>query len=218
MTAMTDAPADPATEAALDNFLDAALDLAAERGWRAVTAGEVAARAGVEAAVLGGCGPFRARLLARLGDRVDRAMAASLDADARDPGLPVRDRLFEALMARLDVLGRNRDGMLALLRGVPLDPPTALAAIPLLGRSMARVLEAIGESPRPPFGPLKVKGLSWVWLATLRAWAGDDSADLAVTMKALDSALARAEEAANSLLPEGRRKAGTARSGAAAAS
>ncbi len=194
----------------LEAFLDAALEMAAERGWLAVSAGEVASRSGVPASVLGGGGPFRPRLLKRLIERVDAGMRGGLDDDARDPALPVRDRLFEALMARLDVLNERRDGMRAVLRGVPLDPPSALAAIPLLGRSMARVLAAVGESTLPPFGPLKVKGLSWVWLATLRAWMGDDSQDMAVTMKTLDSALARAEEAANSLLPGARRRAGPA--------
>jgi len=207
MPRMTDTAPQPSAGAELDAFLDAALDLAAERGWRSLSAGEVTARSGVGAAVLGGGGPFRPRLLARLIDRIDTAMVAGLDDDARDPDLPVRDRLFEALMARLDVLSGHRNGMVAALRGVPLDPPSALVAIPLLGRSMARVLTAIGESARPPFGPLKVKGLSWVWLATLRAWVGDDSPDMAVTMKTLDSALARAEEAANSVLPGARRRA-----------
>jgi len=205
MTAMTDI-ASGAAQATLDAFLDAALDLAAERGWLSLTAGEVTARSGAAASVLGGFGPFRPRLLARLIERIDAGMRDGLDDDARDPALPVRDRLFEALMARLDVLSARRDGMLAVLRGVPLDPPSALAALPLLGRSMARTLEAVGESPLPPCGPLKVKGLSLVWLATLRAWLSDDSPDMAVTMKALDSALARAEEAANSFLPGARRR------------
>lgn len=201
MTAMTDE-----SDTSLDGFLDAALDLAAENGWRTLTAGDVASRAGVGASVLGGFGPFRARLLARLVERVDDGMRAGLDEDATDPTLPVRDRLFEALMARLDVLAQHRDGMLAILRGVPLDPPSALAALTLLARSMARTLEAVGESPLPPCGPVKVKGLAVVWLATLRAWTRDDSPDMAVTMKALDSALARAEEAANSFIPGARRQ------------
>lgn len=202
MLSMSDAP----SPVLLDTFLDAALDLAAEHGWRALTAGAVTERCGMQASVLGGCGPFRPRLLARLVERVDQGMRAGLDDDAHDPVLPVRDRLFEALMARIDALSRQRDGMRAVLRGVPLDPPSALAALPLLGRSMARTLQAVGESPLPPTGPLKVKGLALVWLATLRAWLRDDSPDLAVTMKALDSALARAEEAANSFLPGARRR------------
>lgn len=205
MSSMTDI-ASGAIAAPLDAFLDAALDLAAERGWRAITAAEVEQRCGQRAGVLGGFGPFRPRLLARLIERVDLAMRDGLDGEAREPTLPVRDRLFEALMARIDALSRHRDGNRAVLRGVPLDPPSALASLPLLGRSMARTLEAVGESPLPPFGPLKVKGLSLVWLATLRAWLRDDSPDLAVTMKALDSALARAEEAANSFLPGARRR------------
>ena len=203
---MTDI-ASGATAAPLDAFLDAALDLAAERGWRSLTAAEVTARSGVEARVLGGVGPFRARLLGRLMERVDQGMRDGLDEDARDPGLPVRDRLFEALMARLDTLARHREGMVAVLRGVPFDPLTAPAALALLGRSMAHTLQAVGESPWPPIGPLKVKGLSLVWLSTLRAWIGDDSPDMAASMKALDSALARAEEAANSVLPGARRQA-----------
>ncbi|EDP64807.1 hypothetical protein BAL199_05084 [alpha proteobacterium BAL199] len=200
---MTDDP----DHSARDPILDAALELAAEHGWRSVTATGLASRTDGDLKALGGCGPFRARLLGALADRTDRTMRDGLDDDARDTSLPVRDRLFEALMARLDALSEHRAGTLAILRGVPFDPPSALAAIPLLGRSMARTLQAVGESPLPPFGPLKVKGLSWVWLATLRVWAKDDSADMAVTMKALDTALARAEEAANSFLPGGRRRA-----------
>jgi hypothetical protein len=43
---------------------------------------------------------------------------------------------------------------------------------------------------------LRRKGLLGVWLWTLRAWERDDSADLAATMAALDTALARAGRAA----------------------
>jgi hypothetical protein len=39
--------------------------------------------------------------------------------------------------------------------------------------------------------------LAIVWLATLRVWASDDSADMAVTMKALDANLTRADELVN---------------------
>jgi hypothetical protein len=42
-------------------------------------------------------------------------------------------------------------------------------------------------------------GLTGVWLATIRAWARDDSPDMGATMAALDSALDRAERIARPL-------------------
>jgi hypothetical protein len=59
---------------------------------------------------------------------------------------------------------------------------------------MAWMLEGAGLSSTGLHGMLRTKGLTAVWLYTLRAWERDDSADLAGTMAALDRALARAEE------------------------
>jgi len=141
-------------------------------------------------------------VLDRLANRVDTAMEAGLDEDATDPDIPVRDRLFEAMMLRFDALNRHRDGVRAVLRDLPRNPVSAIGALPVLGRSMARTLNAVGESTAPLFGPLRVKGLAVVWLATLRVWMTDDSPDMSATMKALDENLNRAEELANSLLPQ----------------
>ena len=91
MSAMTDAPR-PDDPAALHAILDAALAVAAERGWRAVTPAEVSARLDGDLKPLGGIGPFRARLLAatpRVRLPVLQAAAVELDAlvgSARDPG------------------------------------------------------------------------------------------------------------------------------------
>lgn len=184
-----------------DALLDAALELAAENGWTTVTIVGATERAGIDAQAARRIARGRAELLVRLADRIDAEMLEALDEDARDPDIPMRDRLFDILMTRLDVLAAQRDGIRAMLRGLPRDPLAALGAAPVLGRSMARILDAAGQSSRPPFGPLKVKGLALVWLATLRVWLDDDSEDMAATMKALDYNLARAEELANSFLP-----------------
>lgn len=194
----------------VDPLLDAALALAAERGWPAVTLDDAASASGLDGAAARRAVGCKAGLLRRILERTDAAMLAALDEDAGDPAIPVRDRLFDVLMTRFDVLTPHREGFVAILRGLPRSPASALTCLPALGRSMGRVLEAVGQSPRPPLGPLKVKGLAVVWLATLRVWMTDESEDLAATMKALDSNLARAEEMANSLLPGGR-EAATAR-------
>jgi hypothetical protein len=68
-----------------------------------------------------------------------------------------------------------------------------------LPRSMAWMLEAAEIDPRGLAGLARVKGTVAIWLATIRAWAGDGSADLGPTMAALDRALDRAEQVARSL-------------------
>ncbi len=109
---------------------------------------------------------------------------------------PVRDQLFSLLMRRIDVLAAHRAGVLALLRAAPADPALALWLGCATRRSMRWMLEAAGVSTRGLRGELRVKGLVAVWLWTLRAWRADESADLAHTMAALDSALGRAERMA----------------------
>lgn len=199
MTDASDKTGDTVTAA--DLMAGAALEIAADEGWRAVTVSAAAERAGINAMTARRVVRCKAGLLAAIAGRVDAEMRAALDDDATDPSIPVRDRLFEALMARLDVLAADRAAYLSILDDLPRDPASALAGLPSLGRSMARTLEAVGERSWPPFGPLKVKGLALVWLATLRTWRGDDSPDMAVTMKALDGYLARAEEMANTFIP-----------------
>ena len=193
---------------AADLLAEAALAIAAESGWGAVAVPAAAEHAGLDQETARRVARCKAGLLGAIADRLDRSMADALDQDATDPAIPVRDRLFEALMARLDGLQEDRSGFQAVVDGLPRDPTTALAAAPSLARSMARTLAAVGEQTGFPFGPLKVKGLALVWLATLRVWRTDESEDMAATMKALDGYLARAEEMANSFLSSGADRSG----------
>ncbi len=146
--------------------------------------------------------PRKAMVLIRFGRLAD----AGALAGAPEEGT-VRDRLFEMLMRRIDVLQAHRPGVIALLRHLPFDPPLAA----LLGcanlASMGWLLEAAGVSARGPLGRLRAKGLVGVWLWATRAWMRDESQDLSMTMAALDNALARAERAAG-FLPDGTRRAG----------
>ncbi len=143
--------------------------------------------------------PTRGAVLIRFGRLADAAALAGAPEEGA-----VRDRLFEMMMRRLDVLQAHRAGVIALLRHLPLAPPLAA----LLGcaslTSMGWLLEAAGVSARGPLGRLRAKGLLGVWLWTVRAWMGDESRDLSATMAALDTALARAERASR-WVPDGSR-------------
>ena len=165
--------------------------LAAEQGWRSVSIAAAARAADLPLARARARFPGRAALLLRFGRLADQAALA----DATSEG-PARDRLFDLLMRRIDALQGHRAGVLALLRALPGEPPTALLLALATRRSMRWMLEAADIPARGARGELRVKGLLAVWLWTLRAWRADETEDLSTTMAALDAALRRAESAA----------------------
>ena len=177
----------------------AALSLAGERGWAGLSTRDVAEAAAVPHEELRRIFPCKASLLAGLARHVEaQATAEPVTFDEADT---TRDRLFELLMRRLDVLEEHRAGATAILRDLPRDPVTALAALPQVMPLFGRILDEAGVSGSGPLGMLRGKGLAAIWLATLSVWAEDDSPDYARTMAALDRNLRRAEPAARLLDP-----------------
>ncbi len=183
-------------------LIASAFVLIADHGWSRLSIAEAARRADLPLDRARARFPGRAMVLARFGRLADQAALAG----APNEGVP-RDRLFDMLMRRIDVLQSHRAGVLALLRGLPAKPLLALMLSVASVRSMGWMLQGAGISATGPLGRLRAKGLLGVWLWTLRAWRGDESVDLATAMAALDTALARAERAAGWLPGGGERKA-----------
>jgi ubiquinone biosynthesis protein COQ9 len=170
-------------------LVGAALKLAAEKGWRAVSPAAAARRAGLDLTRARQRFPGTAAILLRLGAMADQTAVESATLDG-----PVRDRLFDMLMRRIDVFQMHRAGVLALLRALPRDPCLALLLGAATRGSMRWLLQAAGFGTAGPRGEIRIKGMVAIWLWTLRAWQKDESADLSRTMAALDNALRRAEE------------------------
>lgn len=177
-----------------DAIIDAALAIAAEAGWTGVTMAAVADRAGVALGDALLFAPTRAHLLVKFLDRLDAANLSGLTVS--DEG-SARDRLFEVLMRRFDLLNQKRDAVHAVMTGVTRDPPSAAMLACRVGRSAAALLGAAGLSAEGLIGFARVQGLKAVMACALKAWMNDDSADLSKTMAALDKALARAERLAS---------------------
>lgn len=179
-------------DAAFDRALiAAAFQLAAETGWRSVSVAAAARAAGLPLARARERLPTRAAILLRFGRQADQSALIEVPSD----GSP-RDRLFDLLMRRIDALQSHRAGVLALLRALPAEPPTALLLTLATRRSMRWMLGAAGIPTTGVNGELRVKGLLAVWLWTVRAWRSDETEDLSATMAVLDTALQRAERAA----------------------
>ena len=177
------------------SILSAAMEEAAAVGWAHLSFEAVATRAGMKLGDVLAHVPTQAHLLARVADHVDRT--ALLGVSGVDHTQSVKDRLFDLLMRRFDVLQRHRAGILALMAGVARDPGEGLMLLGRLSRSMAVTLTAAGVSPHGLKGMAHVTGLKAVYLAGLRTWQKDESSDMAKTMAALDKALGYAERAAN---------------------
>ena len=100
----------PRTEV-LDRAADALLTLAEERLWSEITLRDIAVAAGVGFAELYARVPGKAALLERLGARFDRA---ALDTAELEPAPDAHDRLFEAVMARLEAMEPHRAALIAI--------------------------------------------------------------------------------------------------------
>lgn len=188
-----------------DRILDAALKLAARRGWRRTGLADIAAEAGI------GLDRLRAKFASKpaiVNGLIRRTDERALKLGVAE-GSSARDRLFDVLMRRFDALAPDRAGIAAILRDLCRDPATALCHAPRLMVSMAWMLEAAGLESSGPFGLLRAKGLAAVYLWALRAWLDDDSRDLAKTMAALDRGLRQAEALAG-LFNKGRDRAAQA--------
>lgn len=169
--------------------IDAALALAADRSWHDLALADIAAAAEVGLVELYRSFRSKPAILGAFARRID---AATIDLPA-EPDVAARDRLFEVLMHRFDVLAPYKPGLKGLGRDARRGRLDGLALACHLPRSLAWMLEAAGISSSGLKGKARIKLLGLAYLATLRVWLRDDSPDLAKTMAALDTALKRVE-------------------------
>ncbi len=174
----------------------ALLTVAGRDGWAAATMTAVAEEAGCTLAALRARFSCREAVLLRFGTIIDVTVATG-----ETTGETPRERLFDVLMRRFDVLQPHRAGVLAVARAAPSDPCLLASGAPAAVRSMAWMLELAGLSATGIAGQLRAKALLALWIAAFRAWAKDDSADMSATMAALDRLLDRAEGLARTLEP-----------------
>jgi ubiquinone biosynthesis protein COQ9 len=161
------------------------------RGWRGTSVVEAARDAGLDLARVRTRFPAKLTVLIRFGTMADQAALS----DAVTTGA-VKDRLFDMIMRRFDVLQAHRAGILSVLDAAALDPALGLFLGRLSSRSMAWLLEGAGLSAAGLRGVLRAQGLLAVWLWSVRTWREDETADLSATMTALDKALDQAGQLA----------------------
>lgn len=177
------------------HLIETALALAAERGWRDLALAEIAEVAKVPLIKAYQTYPSKQAILQAFSRRLDAEVLAdeSLVREWDEGETSARDRLFDVMMRRYDALRPYRTALGNILLDQAYDPLSAACGAVQLLRSMAAMLEAARISSSGVAGALRAKGLMAIYLATLRVWLRDDSADMAKTMATLDGYLRRVE-------------------------
>ncbi len=196
-SARTSAPGSTAPAGDRDKIIAAFLALLAEKRIEQIGLAELAEAAGVSLAQLRTEFASTLSILAAHIKAIDRAVLAEDFSDMDEE--PPRERLFDVLMRRLEVLSPHREAVRSLLRSASRNPPLAMALNGLAVRSQQWMLTAAGITASGPRGMMRAQGLALLFGSVLRTWVGDDDPGLARTMAALDRALARGQRFAGLL-------------------
>jgi AcrR family transcriptional regulator len=186
--------APPQDKSDREKIIAAFMELLAERRFEELDFPAVAARAGLS---LARCRAEFNSLTAVLAAQIRETDRAVLDgageADAADEMAdePPRERLFDVLMRRLEVMAPHKMAVRSLSRSARRNPPLALALNGFTVRSQAWMLNAAGISTAGLKGAIRAQGMACLYADLLRTWIDDDDPGLARTMAALDRGLAR---------------------------
>jgi AcrR family transcriptional regulator len=174
-----------------EKIIAAFLTLLAEKPIEQIGFAEIGEASGVSLTQLRNEFPSTLAILAAHIKSVDRAVLSEDFTDVEEE--PARERLFDVLMRRLEILKPHREAARSLMRSARRNPPLALALNSLAVRSQQWMLTAAGIGASGPRGMIRAQGLAALFGGVLRAWIHDDDPGLARTMAALDRALARGQ-------------------------
>jgi AcrR family transcriptional regulator len=174
-----------------DAVVDAFMTLMAGKRFEDIGFAEIARHAGISLSELRAKYASKIEMLAAHMREVDRAVLDGIDTAMADE--PPRERLFDVLMRRLDLLARDKPAIESLRRSAMLNPGLTFALNGLTVRSMQWMLTAADISASGPKGMMRAQGLALMFASVIRTWLQDDDTGQARTLAALDRALSSGE-------------------------
>jgi AcrR family transcriptional regulator len=151
------------------------LDIAGDRPWRHITLRDIAEHAGLPLVRLYQQAASKQRLLAEISARYDLRAMETAESSSAD----VHDRLFEAVMARVEVMEEARPALTAMANDLP-----ALALAPHFPPTARAILEAAGVEATGP----RLAAMTALWARVVQVWRDDEGA-LNRTMAEIDQRL-----------------------------
>lgn len=171
-----------------NKLIQSSLDLAGDMSWADVSMHDIARHAGVEFEDAIALCPDKDTLFMAYGRQVDLKVAEAFDGETWD-GMNDKDRLFDVLMERFDVLNENRAGVISIINAITLDPKQMICLSPMVCQSMEHMMSVAGVDNDGWKGAVKLTALSGIYLKSLRDWVKDDTTDMSMTMASVDKGL-----------------------------
>jgi AcrR family transcriptional regulator len=180
-----------------ERILEAFMALLAEQPIERIGLADIAARASVSLSDLRGEFASPLAIFGAHVKELDRKVLAEIDPDMseEDP----RERLFDVLMRRLELLDPHKEAVRSLVHSARLNPGLALALNGLAVQSQQWMLTAAGIGASGPKGMVRAQGLAVLFANVLRTWVDDTEEGRARTLAALDRELARGQRFAGLL-------------------
>ncbi len=185
--------ATPDTPANRAKAIAAFMSLLGERSFEQIGLAEVAGRAGLKLSQLRTEFGSTLAIYAAYVRDIDRIVLEG-DTDQKDDTgeEPVREKLFDILMRRVEALSPYKDGIRSLMRAARRNPGLAFALNRMSVRSQAWMLEAAGISASGARGALRAQGAALMFARVVGVWLDDEEENLDRTMAALDRGLSSA--------------------------
>jgi len=171
--------------------VEALLALAAQRPWGEIGLADVAAQADLSLSQLRGLFPSKGAILAAYSRQVDQAVLDGIDEGMAEE--PARERLFDVLMRRIDVLSAHKAAILEISKAFSFDPLALAAWNRVMTNSMQWMLVAAGIGTEGSLGAVRAQGLALAWSRILRVWLKEEEEGLPLTIKEVDRQLRSGE-------------------------
>jgi hypothetical protein len=177
------------------NFAETTLRLIAKNGWESLSLEAIAKASKSSVANVKKHFGDKSKIIPFLVTYVTRATIKSVGKV--DVSQTPRDRLFEIMMARCDVLQQNRIAFQAIVKALKNDSRTAASLLLAQREAMQSMLHHVGLADHGLRQHITVVGLMGVYAATVWAWHRDETIDMSRTMAALGRALSAANRLAD---------------------
>ena len=173
-------------------LIDTTLSLAGELGWPSVTLQLIGKTANVPLSEVSAIFSSKWDILEAFRERTDLLLTAGKSANLS--GQSAKDRLFDILMARIEIIEPWKAGIGSIARHAVAQPITGIRLFTSLNKSMECMIEHVNAKIQGPGKLIQSRGLTLIYLLVLRRWIGDHSSDLGPTMAELNERLISADQ------------------------